>query len=149
MRDSGVLGRVRRKREPWPGSPQAWSQPWWRRASSSEIASPSPVPPVVRARAGSARQKRLKTSEASPARRPTPWSSTTTLTASSFSPTCTVTGRPSPCSTALTTRLRRIRSMRRLSTSAMAVVPVRTTPTSDPRTRAIGSAEAMARSTTA
>ena len=43
-----------------------------RRASSREMASPRPVPPVVRARAGSARQKRLNTSADSPGRRPTP-----------------------------------------------------------------------------
>ena len=54
-------GRVSRKRDPWPGSPHACSQPSCSRASSSEIDRPRPVPPVVRARAGSARQNRLKT----------------------------------------------------------------------------------------
>ena len=72
------------------------------------------MPPVVRARAGSARQNRLNTSAASPGaqarrrgrgrrprpprRRPRPRTSI---------------GRPSPCSIALATRLRRIRSIRR------------------------------------
>ena len=69
-------------REPSPGSPQACSQPPCSRASSSAMARPRPVPPVVRARAGSARQNRLKTSCASPGRRPTPWSRTATATAS-------------------------------------------------------------------
>ena len=40
------------------------------------------MPPVVRARAGSARQNRVKTFAASPGRRPTPWSATTKATAS-------------------------------------------------------------------
>ena len=48
-------GRVRRNWEPLPGIPHACSQPPCRRASSSEIDSPRPVPPLVRARAGSAR----------------------------------------------------------------------------------------------
>ncbi len=87
------------------------------------MARPSPVPPVERARAGSARQKRLNTRPASPGRSPTPWSRTATATAVSFTPNETVTGCPSPCSTALTTRLRRIRSTRRGSTSAMHGTP--------------------------
>ena len=44
-------GSVSRKQAPWPGSPQASSQPPCSRASSSEIARPRPVPPG-RARAG-------------------------------------------------------------------------------------------------
>ena len=77
------------------------------------------MPPVVRARAGSARQKRVKTSAASPGLSPTPWSRTVTATAESLLPIVTSTGSPSPCSTALETRLRRMRSMRRESISAM------------------------------
>ena len=77
------------------------------------------MPPVVRARAGSARQKRVKTSAASPGLSPTPWSRTVTATAESLLPIVTSTGRPSPCSIALETRLRSTRSMRRESISAM------------------------------
>ena len=59
-------GRVSRNRAPSPGAPEACSQPPCNRASSSEMARPSPVPPVCRCRDGSARQNRLKTSPASP-----------------------------------------------------------------------------------
>ncbi|GAA3099946.1 hypothetical protein GCM10020254_51770 [Streptomyces goshikiensis] len=69
---SAVLGRVSRNWEPPPGSPHAWSQPPCSRASSTAMDRPRPVPPVVRARAGSARQKRLKTRVASPGLSPTP-----------------------------------------------------------------------------
>ena len=54
-------GKVSRNWAPMPGRPQAVSQPPCRFASSIEIANPSPVPPTVRARAGSPRQKRWKT----------------------------------------------------------------------------------------
>ena len=50
------------------------------------------MPPVVRARAGSARQKRVKTSAASPGRSPTPWSRTVTATAVSLEPIVTSIG---------------------------------------------------------
>ena len=53
-----------------------------------------------------------------------PWSRTDTATAcSSVGHAMTTMGRPSPCSIALTSRLRRIRSTRRLSTSAIAGPP--------------------------
>ena len=79
---------------------------------------PSPLPPLRRARDSSARQNRLNTSAASPGRSPTPWSRTTTATASSSPASEMSTGRPSPWSTAFATRLRTIRSTRRGSTSA-------------------------------
>ncbi len=82
------------------------------------MARPSPLPPTVRRRAGSARQNRLNTWWASAALNPTPWSRTATATAPSSPRTCTLTGRPSPCSMALVIRLRRMRRMRRGSTSA-------------------------------
>ncbi len=65
-------GSVSRNWAPSPMRPQACSQPPWRWVSSSAIESPRPVPPLVRARAGSARQKRLKTMADSPGRSPTP-----------------------------------------------------------------------------
>ena len=77
------------------------------------------MPPVCRARDGSARQNRLNTSRSSPGFRPTPWSRTVTATAASSVARVTSTGRPSPCSTALPTRLRSTRSTRRGSTSAI------------------------------
>ncbi|CAM5720677.1 hypothetical protein SALBM311S_12393 [Streptomyces alboniger] len=69
---SAVRGSVNLNCEPPPGSPHACSQPPCNRASSRAMDSPRPVPPVVRARAGSARQKRLKTRVASPGLSPTP-----------------------------------------------------------------------------
>src|SRR5690606_20384025 len=65
-------GRVSRKFAPSPGLAHTSSQPPCRCASSSEIASPSPVPPVVRARALSARQKRSKTCSTASWLMPTP-----------------------------------------------------------------------------
>ena len=85
-------GRVSRNWAPSPGRPHACSQPPCRWVSSSEIDRPRPVPPLVRARAGSARQKRLKTiadspgaqadavvadrDRAPPGRRPPTWTTT-------------------------------------------------------------------------
>ena len=54
-------GSVRRKQLPRPGSDHTSSSPPCTIASSSEIASPRPVPPVERWRDGSARQNRSKT----------------------------------------------------------------------------------------
>ena len=108
-------GSVSLKQAPRPGSPHASSQPPCSLASSSEIDNPRPVPPVVRARAGSARQNLLNTSDDSPGRRPTPKSRTVTATDNSFCPTSTSTPRASPCSTALSMRFRTIRSIRRAS----------------------------------
>ena len=81
--------------------------------------SPSPVPPVCRARDGSARQNRLNTCFSSPGCNPMPWSRTVSATASSSAASRTSTGPCSPCSIALPMRLRRIRSTRRGSTSAI------------------------------
>src|SRR6266536_5468349 len=97
-------GRVRRNTDPFPGPPHACSQPPCKRASSSAIASPSPVPPLVRARAGSARQKRSKTIVSSPGRNPTPKSRTAMATAYRSPAARTWTALPSPCSTAFTIR---------------------------------------------
>src|SRR5699024_10875434 len=58
-------GRVSRKHVPSPGLPHTSSRPPCNRASSWEMASPRPVPPVWRFRETSARQKRLNTSSAS------------------------------------------------------------------------------------
>ena len=69
--------------------PHACRRPPCSRASSEAIDRPRPVPPVVRARAGSARQKRLKTSDDSPGRSPMPWSRTAIATTSSSATTCT------------------------------------------------------------
>ncbi len=82
------------------------------------MARPRPVPPVVRARAASARQNRSKTFCSSPGRSPTPKSRTETATASLSMAVVTTTSLPSPCSTAFTKMLRRMRSTRRRSTSA-------------------------------
>src|SRR5262249_2826624 len=65
-------GNVSRNCDPDPASPHAWTQPPCSIASSNEIDNPSPVPPIVRVRAGSARQKRLNTRLSSPGPRPTP-----------------------------------------------------------------------------
>ena len=101
------------------GRPQACSQPPCRWVSSSEIDSPSPVPPLVRARAGSARQNRLKTSAASPGRQPRRRSrvrrSRPRGRRRPRGPRC---HRDSAWSMALVTRLRTIRSTRRTSASA-------------------------------
>ena len=70
----GFLGRVNLNIVPLPGAPQASSQPECNLASSSAIAKPSPVPPVVLALAGSALQNLLKTSEDSPGFNPAPLS---------------------------------------------------------------------------
>ncbi len=70
MRWPAVRGRVSLNTEPRPFSPHAWSQPPCSRASSSAMARPRPVPPVVRARDGSARQNRSKTSCSSPGAEP-------------------------------------------------------------------------------
>ena len=103
---------------PRPGRPQACSQPPWRWVSSSAIDRPSPVPPLVRARAGSARQNRLNTMADSPTPRPTPWSRTA-IAAAWSSPATRITMSPlSAWSIALVTRLRTIRSTRRTSASA-------------------------------
>ena len=50
-----VLGSVSRKTVPLPGCDHTSSEPPWATASSSEMARPSPVPPIVRMRLGSAR----------------------------------------------------------------------------------------------
>ena len=123
QRVAGSRGSVSRNAAPSPGLAPGLQPAAVQPGVLEAIASPSPVPPVVRARAGSARQNRLNTSAASPGRRPTPWSRTATATASS-SPRHARSrpGLPSPCSMALTTRLRRIRSTRRASTSAMTAV---------------------------
>ena len=113
-----LRGSVSRNTAPLPGSPHACSQPPCSRASSTAMDSPSPVPPVRRARDSSARQKRLNTRLASPGRRPTPWSRTSTATACSSAASTTRTGLASLWSIALATRLRTIRSTRRGSTSA-------------------------------
>src|SRR5690606_10752272 len=65
-------GRVRRKHVPSPSCDHTSSSPPWMRASSSEIARPRPVPPVVRWREGSARQKRSKTRSTCSGFMPTP-----------------------------------------------------------------------------
>ena len=85
--------------------------------------SPRPVPPLVRARAGSARQKRLKTIADSPGPSPTPWSRTAIAAEWSSPATSRRMSRPSAWSMALVTRLRTIRSTRRGSASAEAGVP--------------------------
>ena len=90
------------------------------------MASPRPVPPTVRARAGSARQNRWNTCLAWLASNPMPWSRTATATATSSLSIRMAIGFPSLCSMALTRRLRRIRSIRRASTSAMAAFAVST-----------------------
>src|SRR5215472_14002906 len=113
-----VLGKVSLNTDLWPGSPQASSQPPCSLASSSAIARPRPVPPVVLARAGSARQNRSNTKNSSPGDNPTPWSRTAMATAPWSAAELTTTSRPSPCSTALTSRLRSIRSTLLRSTSA-------------------------------
>ena len=88
--------------------------------SSTAIDRPSPVPPRVLARAGSARQKRLNTRTSSPGLRPTPWSRTVKRDrVVADAPTRDLdVACPAPYSIALTTRLRTIRSIRRTSTSA-------------------------------
>src|SRR5690606_13869577 len=108
-------GRVSRNEAPSPGRDHASRLPPCKRASSSEIASPRPVPPVVRARAGSARQNRSKTWDAASASMPTPWSRTRTATAELLAATVISIGWPSPCSMALESRLRRTRSILRES----------------------------------
>src|SRR5690606_32315515 len=99
-----LRGRVSRKAAPSPGLPHASSVPACSRASSREIDSPSPVPPEVRARAGSPRQNRSKTRPASSGVMPAPWSRTRTATAVSLTPTEISIGLPSPCSIAFTRR---------------------------------------------
>ena len=84
----------------------------------TKLPSPSPVPPVVRFRAGSARQNRSKTRSTSARDIPTPSSVTVTATADSLAPTATWMGLPSPCSIAFAKRLRRSLSIRRPSISA-------------------------------
>ena len=125
-------GRVMRKTAPSPTLPHACSHPPCSRTSSSAIDRPNPVPPVARARAGSARQNRPNTSEASPGRSPTPWSRTVTATPPSPPRRCTSTGPPSECSIALSTRLRSTRSIRRESASTMTGVCGRSTTILDP-----------------
>ena len=78
-----LFGKVRRNWAPIAGRPHAVSQPPCRFASSIAIARPSPVPPTVRARAASPRQKRWKTCLAWLASNPTPWSRTAIATAAS------------------------------------------------------------------
>ena len=118
-RRPAVSGSVSRNWAPEPGWPQTCSQPPCSRASSRLIESPSPLPPTVRTREGSARQNRSNTCCASAELRPTPRSRTVTAAAVGLAARVISTGRPAPCSMALPTRLRRIRSTRRASTSAM------------------------------
>ena len=114
----GARGRVTMNVDPSPSSPHASSRPPCSRVSSVAIARPSPDPPVVRLREGSARQNRSNTRCTCSGLMPMPWSTTANVTASSSAATSTSTGRPSACSIALFTRLRRIRSIRRGSTQA-------------------------------
>ena len=80
---------------------------------------PSPLPPLRRARDSSARQNRLNTSAASPGPQPDAVVAHHARRPRRSSPASVMsTGRPSPWSTAFATRLRRIRSTRRGSTSA-------------------------------
>jgi len=102
-------GSVNRNWAPSPGRPHAWSQPPCRWVSSSEIDSPRPVPPLVRARAGSARQKRLKTSAASPGARPRlsrsrAWSSASSPGSSSPTARPSSPGRTARCSSPTSAR---------------------------------------------
>ena len=80
------------------------------------------MPPLLRARAGSERQNRLKTIADSPGASPTPRSRTVTAAAWSSAAIRTTIGRSGSSgnawSIALVTRLRRIRSTRRASTWA-------------------------------
>ena len=112
-------GIVSRKAAPSPLRPAAESVPPCRPTSSCAIDRPSPVPPVVRVRAVSPRQKRSNTRSACSSDMPTPWSRTSTATVRSSDATERSTGLPSECSIALTRRLRTTRSIRRASTSAV------------------------------
>src|SRR4051794_6521791 len=110
-------GSVMRKAAPTPGSPHACNHPPCSRTSSSAMASPRPVPPVVRARDGSPRQNRVNTRPASPGLSPIPWSRTTIATDLASLATEISIGPPSACSMALTSRLRKTRSIRTWSAS--------------------------------
>lgn len=141
-------GSVSRKLAPRPGRPHASSHPPCRCASSREIASPRPVPPVVRARAGSARQNRSNTCWTSSVVIPTPWSRTVTATACPSPSTVISTGRSSACSIAFTTRLRTMRSTRRGSMSAVTGSSPRWTDSHTPLRSASGAAWSTAAFTT-
>ena len=100
----GVRGTVNRNWAPNPGRPHALSHPPWSWASSRDIERPSPLPPTVRVLEGSALQNRVNTWCAWAALKPTPLSLTAIAMACLSHLTCTLTGRPSPCSIALLIR---------------------------------------------
>ena len=114
-----ISGRVNRKQAPVPGSPQASSRPWCRRASSMLIARPSPVPPERRTRDGSERQNPAEHHFSSPG----PQADTEVAHGDRdgvlVGAIRTCTGWCSAWSMALAIRLRRMRSTRCGSTSAM------------------------------
>src|SRR5690606_11314598 len=83
------FGNVSRKFEPWPGFDHTSSTPPCTVASSRAIARPSPVPPSVRFREGSARQNRSKTRATASSFMPTPQSRTDTATAEPLESTLT------------------------------------------------------------
>ena len=72
QREAGAPRQRQAELRAGAGRPHAWSQPPCRWVSSSAMESPRPVPPLVRARAGSARQNRLNTIADSPGSSPTP-----------------------------------------------------------------------------
>ena len=125
-------GSVSTKFEPRPGSDHTASSPPCSRASPRAIDSPSPVPPIVRVRDGSARQKRSNTRSTSCGVIPRPKSRTPSATACWLLSTVTTIGRPSPCSMALPSRLRTTRRTRRGSISTGEYPPGATRRTSVP-----------------
>ena len=80
-------GSVSRKHAPLSGSAHTSSRPPCSRVSSVAIASPRPVPPTVRARAGSPRQNLLNTFAVCSSVIPMPWSRTATATQFSLAAT--------------------------------------------------------------
>ena len=136
------------KLAPWFGLAQTSNDPPCSKVSSSEIAKPSPVPPLVRFLAGSARQNRSKTRSSSLSLMPTPWSVTRTATASLLTPTATVMGLPSPCSIALASKFPIRRSILLESNSATTSPSGNSSVNSLPRFLAKGSMDETAEVTT-